>query len=75
MEEKEYFGIEAPRLMEVLAGLTGIGYLIVAISHFLMPAEQLHFASGLDAEFFRSLAADPAMFKLHYCQNLSKSTL
>lgn len=66
MAEQERFGIDAPRLTGAVAGLVGIGYLVVAVSHFLMPAEQLHFASGVDGAFFRSLAAESAMFELHY---------
>jgi hypothetical protein len=42
------------------------GYLIAGVTHFLMPAEQIHFAKGISAQFFASFSSGSVWFVIHY---------
>jgi hypothetical protein len=50
----------------VFAFLTALSYWAIGATHFLMPKAQLHFASGISAEFFTSLANTSEAFQIHY---------
>lgn len=41
-------------------------YIIVGMTHFLMPSTQLHFSSGVTSEFFISLSKNATAFHFHY---------
>jgi hypothetical protein len=41
-------------------------YVLAGVTHFLLPADQLRGATGVDAAFFESLAASSAVFVTHY---------
>ncbi len=41
-------------------------YIIVGMTHFLMPSAQLHFSSGVTSEFFISLTKNATAFHVHY---------
>lgn len=43
-----------------------IFYIVVGITHYLMPQEQLHFSHGARAEFFVSIAKGAMAFHIHY---------
>ncbi|MCD6194531.1 MAG: hypothetical protein J7L26_13855 [Candidatus Aminicenantes bacterium] len=53
-------------LLTIFALTAALAYLVVGISHFLMPPEQLHFARGVTAEFFTSLSHESLAFHFHY---------
>ncbi|MCP2619756.1 hypothetical protein NLC35_00705 [Candidatus Aminicenantes bacterium AC-334-K16] len=53
-------------LITIFALTAALAYLLVGISHFLMPPEQLHFAHGVTAEFFVSLSHEFLAFHFHY---------
>jgi hypothetical protein len=42
------------------------GYLITGVTHILMPAEQIHFAKGISAQFFSSFSSGSLWFVIHY---------
>lgn len=44
----------------------GLSYIVAGVTHFLMPREQLHMASGIQPVFFESLKRSSAVFKIHY---------
>jgi len=44
----------------------GVLNLLVGLSHFLMPREQLRGAAGITTAFFESLARGASVFRLHY---------
>lgn len=50
-------------LISILCGILNI---VVGVTHFLMPAEQLHFAHGATSDFFLSLAENATAFHVHY---------
>ena len=50
----------------IFAILAALSYWIIGTTHFLMPKAQLHFAEGIKAEFFRSLASGSMAFRVHY---------
>ncbi|NOX90698.1 MAG: hypothetical protein GXO77_16990 [Calditrichaeota bacterium] len=54
------------RTLGIFSILSAIAYLIVGITHFLMPPEQIHFAQGITADFFLSLSKNAAAFHFHY---------
>ena len=54
------------KLIEIISLLCALFYIIVGITHFLMPSEQLHFASGVTSEFFISLSENATAFHFHY---------
>jgi Domain of unknown function (DUF4386) len=41
-------------------------YWLIGGTHFLMPKAQIHFATGIKADFFESLASGSAAFQVHY---------
>ena len=53
-------------LTGVCAILASLSYWIIGASHFLMPKAQLHFATGITADFFKSLASKSTAFQVHY---------
>jgi hypothetical protein len=53
-------------LAGVFALVTGILYILVGITHFLLPRAQLRGAGGVDADFYESLARSSLVFSLHY---------
>jgi hypothetical protein len=44
----------------------GVFSVVAGITHFLMPREQLHMASGIQPGFFESLRISSAAFTIHY---------
>ena len=44
----------------------GVFSVLTGITHFLMPREQLHMASGIQPGFFESLRISSAAFTIHY---------
>jgi hypothetical protein len=54
------------RFESVCAAVAGASYLAVGITHFLLPRDQIHFATGIRAGFFASVAAQPTAFTVHY---------
>ena len=54
------------RFGAISAFLCGALYLLVGVTHFLLPREQLRGATGVDAAFFESLASSSAVFTVHY---------
>ena len=46
--------------------IMGLAYIIAGITHFRMPREQLHMASGIKPAFFESLNRSSGAFKIHY---------
>ncbi len=46
--------------------IMGLAYIIAGITHFRMPREQLHMASGIKPAFFESLNRSSGVFKIHY---------
>ena len=44
----------------------GVFSIVAGITHFLMPREQLHMASGIQPGFFESLRISSAAFTIHY---------
>jgi hypothetical protein len=48
------------------AVIIAVAYILVGITHFLMPREQLHMAGGVKATFFESLKRTSTAFRLHY---------
>ena len=44
----------------------GLAYIVAGITHFVMPREQLHMASGVKPAFFESLQRSSNTFKIHY---------
>jgi hypothetical protein len=54
------------RFGAISAFLCGALYLLVGVTHFLLPHEQLRGATGVDAAFFESLASSSAVFTVHY---------
>ena len=53
-------------LTAIFAILAALSYWIIGATHFLMPKAQLHFAEGIKAEFFKSLASGSMAFRVHY---------
>jgi hypothetical protein len=65
--------LEAQIRVDVNRRLTGIFSIAAALSywmiggtHFLMPKAQIHFATGIKADFFKSLASESTAFQVHY---------
>jgi len=54
------------RLAAIFAIITGLGFWAVGVTHILLPRDQLHFATGISARFFQSLAQGSVVFRLHY---------
>jgi hypothetical protein len=54
------------RLTGIFAILAALSYWIIGVTHFLMPKAQLHFAKGITADFFKSLASESMAFRVHY---------
>ena len=54
------------RTTGILSIFCAIFYIVVGITHFLMPPEQLHFSHGASAEFFVSVAKGAIAFHIHY---------
>ena len=52
--------------MALCAVIMGLAYVLAGITHFLMPREQLHMASGIQLSFFESLNRSSGAFKIHY---------
>jgi hypothetical protein len=50
----------------IFAILVGVGYILVALTHFLMPRAQLRGAFGVRAAFYESLAKASTVFSIHY---------
>ena len=48
------------------AVIMAVSYVLVGITHFLMPREQIHMAGGIKATFFESLTRTSTAFRLHY---------
>jgi len=46
--------------------VVGVLYILVGITHFLLPRAQLRGASGVDESFFESLSKNSLVFSLHY---------
>lgn len=44
----------------------GVFSIVAGITHFLMPREQLHMASGIQPSFFESLRISSVAFTIHY---------
>jgi hypothetical protein len=44
----------------------GVANIVAGITHFCMPREQLHMASGIKSAFFESLGKTSVAFKIHY---------
>ena len=44
----------------------GILYVLVGVTHLLLPRDQLRGAGGVDSHFFESLANNSTVFSLHY---------
>jgi hypothetical protein len=53
-------------LTGIFAVLAALSYWIIGATHFLMPKAQLHFATGIKADFFKSLASESTAFQVHY---------
>jgi len=54
------------KIIGFLSILCAILNIVVGITHFLMPAAQLHFASGITSDFFLSLSENAIAFHFHY---------
>jgi len=54
------------RLASSLAFLVAAFAIAVGVTHFLMPREQLHLATGASNAFYASLAANSGPFRVHY---------
>jgi len=54
------------RVLSFCAIMTGGLFVLVGVTHFLMPRAQLHLASGVSRAFFESLASRPGAFVIHY---------
>ena len=52
--------------MPWFAIIMGMAYIVAGITHFLMPREQLHMASGIKPVFFESLKSSSTVFRIHY---------
>lgn len=50
----------------IFAVLVGVGYILVALTHFLMPRAQLRGAFGVRTAFYESLAKTSTIFAIHY---------
>jgi hypothetical protein len=50
----------------VFAILVGVGNILVAMTHFLMPRAQLRGAIGVRTAFYESLAKTSTVFRIHY---------
>lgn len=48
------------------AFVMGLFFIVGGITHFLMPREQIHFATGIKPEFFKSLNRSSKAFTIHY---------
>lgn len=48
------------------AFVMGLFFIIAGITHFVMPDEQIHFATGIKPGFFESLNHSPKAFIIHY---------
>jgi len=53
-------------LTGIFAILAAFSYWIIGATHFLMPKAQLQFATGITADFFKSLASESTAFQVHY---------
>lgn len=53
----------------------GISYFVIGLTHFLLPREQLQFASGVTRAFFESLASNSTAFVVHYIAFVCASLL
>ncbi len=54
------------KLGGVCGFVVGALYLLIGITHFFLPRDQLRGAAGVDERFFRSLAEKSFAFKAHY---------
>jgi hypothetical protein len=43
-----------------------LSYWLIGATHFLMPKAQIHFATGIKADFFNSLGSGSTAFQIHY---------
>jgi len=57
---------DSQHLTGIFAILAAISSWIIGATHFLMPKAQLHFATGITADFFESLASESTAFQVHY---------
>lgn len=53
-------------LTAICAGVVGVSYCLVGLTHFLMPRENLLFAKGISRAFFESLTSGSTPFSIHY---------
>ena len=54
------------RITAIFAFVAAVAAATVGVSHFMMPREQLHLATGVTQAFFESLAAGSGAFRIHY---------
>ena len=54
------------RITAIFAFVAAVAAAIVGVSHFMMPREQLHLATGVTQAFFESLGKGSGAFRIHY---------